>query len=130
MTSRSVARSLTVRAIGPSEPAFCGQPEYTRARLTSQALVRIPARQVHVDGRRIDASPSCPMPRAARFAETLAADPPDEPPTVRSSAYGFFVEPKSEPCVSPPPSSPRVDFPRMIAPAFFNFSTTNASLSG
>ena len=37
-----------------------------------------------VDGLRIDAKPSCPTPTVEKFAETDAAEPPDEPPTVRS----------------------------------------------
>jgi hypothetical protein len=42
--------------------------------------------QFQVDGLRIDANPSCPTATVEKFAETLAAEPPEEPPAVRSSA--------------------------------------------
>jgi hypothetical protein len=45
----------------------------------------MPTMEFHVDGRRIDANPSCPTPTVAKFADTLAAEPPEEPPTVRSN---------------------------------------------
>ena len=81
-------------------------------------------------GRRIDAKPSCPMPTVARLAATLAPVPPDDPPGVRSGAYGLRVIPKSDPYVSPPPHSPSVLLPRMIAPAWRSFATANASRAG
>jgi hypothetical protein len=42
--------------------------------------------QFQVDGLRMDARPSCPTATVEKFAATLAAEPPDDPPTVRSSA--------------------------------------------
>ena len=39
------------------------------------------------------------------------------------------VEPNSEPCVSPAPSSPSVALPRKIAPAFLSLATTKPSRS-
>ena len=41
MTSKSFAKSVTVRAIGPSEPLTEGQPAYTPERLTKPAVGRI-----------------------------------------------------------------------------------------
>src|SRR5215470_13543843 len=108
MTSNSFARSSTVRAIGPREPKTSGQQPKTPPRLTSPAEGRIPAMEFQVDGLRIEAKPSWPTATVEKFAETDAAEPPDEPPTVRSVSYGFRVEPKSEPWVSPPPNSPNV----------------------
>src|SRR5215813_5163890 len=97
MASSSMARSRTVRAIGPSAPITVGQLPKTPQRLTKPAVARIPAIEFQVDGLRMDARPSWPMPAVAKFAETLAAEPPEEPPTVRSSAYGLRVDPKREP---------------------------------
>src|SRR3970040_533732 len=84
ITSKSLARSVTVRAIGPSDPFTEGQPAYTPARLTKPAGGRIPATQFHVDGRRIEANPSWPTATVQKFADTLAPEPPEEPPAVRS----------------------------------------------
>jgi len=39
--------------------------------------------QFQVDGRRIEAKPSCPTATVVKFADTDAAEPPEEPPTVR-----------------------------------------------
>jgi hypothetical protein len=50
--------SVTVRAIGPSDPCSAGQPEYTPPRLTRPAVGRMPARQFQLAGLRIDARPS------------------------------------------------------------------------
>src|SRR5687768_3335081 len=97
MTSSTRATSATLRAIGLSDPEICGQPSYTPVRLTSPSVGLIPTTDVHPDGRRIEASASCPIATPVRLAATLAPDPPDEPPTVRSSAYGFRVDPNSDP---------------------------------
>src|SRR5260370_35229281 len=118
MTSRSLARSVTVRRIGPRVPVISGHPSNIPLRLTSPAVGLIPTREFQVDGRRIDAKPSSPTATVAKFAARPAPGPPEEPPDVRSNAYGFRVNPKRDPNVSPPPSSPRVPLPRMIAPAF------------
>src|SRR5207237_10797641 len=107
MTSRSLARSVTVRAIGPRDPVISGHPSYMPLRLTKPAVGLIPTTEFQVDGRRIDAKPSSPTATVAKFAVRLAPGPPDDPPTVRSSAYGFRVTPQREPSLSPPPSPPR-----------------------
>src|SRR5262245_3156181 len=130
MESSSVDKSFTVRAIGPREPNTSGQQPYTPPRRTRPAEGRMPAMQFHVDGLRMDAKPSCPTATVEKLAATDAAEPPDEPPTVRSVSYGLRVEPNNEPWVSPPPSSPRVDLPKITAPALRNFSATKESRSG
>src|SRR5712691_8330646 len=116
--------------MGPKDPAIDGHPAYTPPRLTRPAVGRIPTMQFQVAGLRIDARPSCATPTVAKLAATQAAEPPEEPPTVRSRSYGFRVEPNREPCVSPPPNSPSVVFPKIIAPARRKFSTTKQSRSG
>ena len=45
---------------------------------------RMPATPFQIDGRRIEAKPSCPTETAQKLADTLAPEPPDEPPAVRS----------------------------------------------
>jgi len=47
---------------------------------------RIPTIEFQIEGLRMDAKPSCPTATVEKFAETLAADPPEEPPAVRSKA--------------------------------------------
>ena len=39
-----------------------------------------------IAGLRMEAKPSCPIASVAKFADTLAAEPPEEPPTVRSGS--------------------------------------------
>src|ERR1700674_5088893 len=97
MTSRSLATTVTVRAIGPRVPLISGQPSNMPLRLTRPAVGRIPTTEFQVDGRRMEAKPSSPTATVAKFAESAAPGPPEEPPAVRSRAYGFRVEPKSEP---------------------------------
>src|SRR5215510_14385288 len=121
------ARSVTVRAMGPSDVNKAGQPSHIPVRLTSPAEGCIPTRLFHVDGRRIEAEPSSPTPTAARLAAMPAPVPPDEPPAVRSSAYGFLVAPNNEPKAFPPPNSPSVALARMMAPAFLSLPIAHAS---
>ena len=54
----------------------------------------MPAMQFQVDGRRMDASPSWPIPTVPKLAETAAPDPPDDPPTVRSKVVGVAGGPE------------------------------------
>src|SRR3989442_9063775 len=85
ITSRSLARSVTVRPIGPREQVPSGPPSNIPPRLTRPAVGLIPTTEFQVDGRRIDANPSSPTAIVAKFAERPAPDPPDEPPAVRSN---------------------------------------------
>src|SRR6185312_5042814 len=101
MASSTLARSVTLRAIGPSEPFIAGQPSHTPVRLTRPIEGRIPAMLHQIAGRRIEARPSCPIETVAKFADTAAAEPPEEPPTVRSRSNGLRVEPNSVPWQSP-----------------------------
>src|SRR5262249_46331481 len=71
-----------------------------------------------------------PTPTVEEFAATDAAEPPDQPPTVRSVSEGLGGDPKSEPGGSPPPNSATGAFGKITAPAFFNFSATKESRSG
>src|SRR6185312_1012885 len=130
MQSSTLARSVTVRAIGPSEPLVVGQPPYTPPRLTSPIVGRRPVTPFQMEGRRIEAKPSCPIATVQKFADTAAPEPPDEPPAVRSRSYTLRVEPNNDPCVSPPPSSPSVTFPRKMTPASRSFLTTKPSRPG
>src|SRR5438132_8903747 len=84
MTSRSRARSVTLRAIGPRDPLAKGQPSYIPPRLTRPAVGLIPTMPFQVDGLRIDAKPSSPTAIVEKFDETDAPGPPEDPPAVRS----------------------------------------------
>src|SRR5262249_46468732 len=86
MTSSNFARSVTVRVIGPSDPRCDGQPAQTPERLTSPAVGRMPTMLFHVEGRLIEANPSCPTPIVPKLTDTAAPVPPDDPPTVRSGS--------------------------------------------
>src|SRR5689334_9156737 len=130
MASSSLAKSATVRAMGPDEPIGDGYPSYIPLRLTRPGVGLIPTTSFQVEGRRIDAKVSSPIARVERFALRHAAEPPDEPPVVRSRSYGLRLTPKRDPYASPPPNSPSVVLPRMIAPAFLNFATTKESSGG
>src|SRR5687767_13489407 len=130
MTSSSLARSVTVRVIGPIWPVGDGYPAQTPDLVTRPGVGRMPTVLFHVLGRRIEANPSCPIATVPKFAVIPAAGPPDDPPTVRSRSYGLRVAPNSDPYVSPPPPSPSVILARMMAPACFTFATPPASRVG
>src|ERR1700716_472884 len=79
----------------------------------------------------MDPPVSEPRARGAMCAATAAADPPLEPPGVRSSAHGFFVGPKAEFSVDDPmANSSQFVLPTMTAPAACRRSTTVASYGG
>src|SRR5215472_5159909 len=64
-------------------------------------------------------------------AATATADPPLEPPGIRSSAHGFLTGPNAEFSLDEPiANSSQLVFPTMTAPAAFNRSTTVASYGG
>src|SRR6266581_3994417 len=105
-------------------------------RLTRPTVGLIPTRELLFDGDTIDPSVSVPIAAAARFAATATPDPELEPDGLRSSAYGFLVNP-------PRPLQPLVEcvdrklahslrlvLPRITAPAWRSRSTTNASFDG
>src|SRR5215472_3775963 len=103
------------------------------ARLTSPTVGLMPASPFEDDGHTIDPSVSVPIPTAARFAEIPAPVTELDPHGLRSSEYGFLVNP-------PRPLHPLVEwldrmlahslrfvFPRITAPAARSLCATNES---
>ena len=77
---------------------------------------------------RIEPAPSEPSAAPARPAATAAADPPDEPPGVRSRSHGLRVTPNVGDSVHGViVSSGTLVFPRITAPAERSRRTTSAS---
>src|SRR3989442_14299584 len=99
-------------------------------RLTRPGVGRKLTTSFQAPGRRMDANVSSPIATVEKFAVVAHPEPPDEPPTVRSRSYGLREAPNIEPKVSPAAYSLNVVLPRMIAPAFFSRSITNASRVG
>src|SRR5437016_13217000 len=99
-------------------------------RLTRPGVGRKLTTPFHAPGRRMEAKVSSPMAMVDKLAVVAHPEPPDEPPTVRSRSYGLRDTPNIEPNVSPAAYSLSVVLPRMIAPAFFSRSITNASRVG
>src|SRR5690606_35840810 len=60
-----------------------------------------PTRPVHAAGMRIEPPPSLAPATGTMPAATAAADPPEEPPGVRSRAHGLRVGPNSVGSVTP-----------------------------
>src|ERR1043165_3343056 len=89
---RSIAASLTVRAIGPAVSWLCAIG-IIPARLTRPIVGLIPTREFADDGQTTEPSVSVPIAAAHRFAATAAPEPELDPHGLRSSAYGFFVWP-------------------------------------
>src|SRR5215469_15803011 len=74
--------------------------------------------------------PPVSVPRLAMhsFAATAAAEPPEEPPGMRSMSQGLRVTPKAEFSVElPMANSSMLHRPKTIAPADLSFSITVAS---
>src|SRR5229473_7603055 len=105
-------------------------------RLTRPTVGLIPARPFEDDGHTMEPSVSVPMAAAQRFAETPAPEPELEPQGLRSSAYGFLVNP-------PRPLHPLVEWldrmfahslkfvlPTTTAPASRSFLATPESCAG
>src|SRR4051794_25937192 len=79
----------------------------------------IPKSPEYDAGMRIDPPPSDPDAIGRMAAATAAADPPDEPPGVRSRFHGLRVVPKRIVRVdASAPNSGEAVFPTMTAPAF------------
>src|SRR6266566_4575410 len=82
-------------------------------------------------GWRMDPPVSEPRASGAIRAATAAADPPLDPPGVRSLAHGLIVGPNAEFSVDEPiANSSQFVFPTTIAPACSSFATTVASYGG
>src|SRR6188474_2471568 len=132
MTPSRAAASATVRAIGPAVSWLC-EIGMMPARLTRPTVGLIPTSPLVDAGHTMDPSVSVPIAAAHRLALAAAPEPELEPQGERSRAYGLRVWP-------PRPLQPLVErverkfahslrfvLPRITAPAFRNFSTTNAS---
>src|ERR687898_2451660 len=79
-------------------------------------------------GWRIEPPVSVPRASGANPAATAAADPPPEPPGMRSGSHGLRVGPNAECSVEEPmANSSRLVLPRMGIFAARSFSTTVAS---
>src|SRR5690606_36665504 len=91
----------------------------------------MPTSPQNAAGCRTDPPVSDPRAAAAMPAATAAADPPLDPPGVRSRSHGFFVTASAEFSVDDPiPNSSRLVLPIRIAPAFSNLSTAVAVYVG
>src|SRR5208282_5892728 len=124
------AASATVRVIGPTA-SWVNEQGITPARLIRPRVGRMPTRLFAEDGDRIEFTVSEPVPTAAKLAAKAAPVPPEDPPGVRVSSYGFFVCPPSELTVMPViASSCMFAFPRISAPFSRSRVTVNASFAG
>src|SRR6187455_1326360 len=82
-------------------------------------------------GWRIDPPVSEPRARGTQPAATAAADPPLDPPGVRSVDHGLRTAPNAEFSLDDPmANSSQFVLPTMIAPACSSRSTTVASYGG
>src|SRR5205823_12244240 len=82
-------------------------------------------------GWRIEPPVSEPIASGARRAATAAADPPLDPPGVRSSAHGLRVAPNAEFSVDEPiANSSQLVLPTTMAPARSRRATAVASYGG
>src|SRR5258708_36589181 len=97
MPSKTLAKSFTVRAIGPICATGAGYPSHMPLRLTRPGVGRSETTAFHAPGRRIDARVSSPRATVVKFAARAAPEPPEDPPTVRSRSYGLRVTPNIEP---------------------------------
>src|SRR5581483_7898967 len=99
-------------------------------RLIRPGVARMPTSAPQAAGRLSDELVSSPRASVPKLAARAPPEPPEEPPTVRSRAYGLRELPVRALYVSPPANSLRVVFARMIAPCAFNLPTTKASSGG
>ena len=87
-----------------------------------------PTVPVTAAGWRIEPPVSVPMASGASYAATAAADPPPEPPGIRSRSHGLWVLPYAECSVDDPmANSSMLVLPRIGRPAALSFSTSVAS---
>ena len=86
-----------MRAIGPICATGDGWPSHMPLRLTRPGVGRSETTAFQAAGRRMDASVSSPIATVARLAASAPAEPPEDPPTVRSRLYGLRVMPNIEP---------------------------------
>ena len=128
--SRTMAVSITERVSAPKVIQWlpsrsCG------ARGTRPLWGLSPNRPVHAAGMRIEPAPSTPSAAGTMPAATAAAEPPLDPPGVRSTSHGLRVTPQVTDSVNGHrPSSGIVVLPTTTAPAARSRRTTSASLGG
>src|SRR5690242_1614089 len=83
------------------------------------------------DGMRTDPPMSVPTSKLVSPAATAAAEPPDEPPVMRSSAHGLFVVPNNSLCAwMSADHSGKFVLPNTIAPELLSRATAGASSVG
>src|SRR4051812_36185133 len=130
MASMASAASCTVVAKGPiwsSDEAKAMRPY----RDTRPYEGLKPTTPQSAAGWRIEPPVSEPSASGAHRAATAAADPPLDPPGVRSSAHGFRVGPKAEFSVDEPiANSSQFVLPTITAPAASRRSTAVAVYGG
>ncbi len=124
--SRISAVSSTERVSGPKQiqcpPSSCG------SRGTRPVCGLSPNRPQHAAGMRIEPAPSAPSAAGTSPAATAAAEPPLEPPGVRSRSHGLRVTPQVADSVNGHrPSSGIVVLPTTTMPASRSRRTTSAS---
>ncbi len=90
-----------------------------------------PTTPLHAAGMRVEPPPSVATAIGTSPAATATAEPPEEPPEVRSARHALRVRPNSGASVRHCwPNSGVVVFPTTIAPARFSRATESASSSG
>src|SRR5690349_25084144 len=90
-----------------------------------------PTVPVTAPGWRIDPPVSVPRASGAMKAATAAAEPPPEPPGIRSRSHGLRVGPYAECSVEEPiANSSMLVLPRIGRPASLSLRTTVASYGG
>ena len=125
--SRTMAVSITERVSAPNViqwlPSLsCG------ARGTRPVWGLSPNRPLHAAGMRIEPAPSAPRAAGTMPAATAAAEPPLDPPGVRSTSHGLRVTPHVIDSVNGHrPSSGIVVLPTTTAPPARSRRTTSAS---
>jgi len=96
-----MATSVTFRAIGPATGRFeNGRPPGPRA--TRPGLGRMPTMEQKLAGLRSEPPVSEPCASHAVPDASAAADPPEDPATLRSWFHGFSVVPSTSLKVFPP----------------------------
>ena len=127
MASSTIALSSTERVSGPKQIQWFPSPS-CGVRGTRPLCGLRPKTPQQAAGIRIEPAPSTPIAAGTRPAATAAADPPLDPPGVRSTSQGLRVTPQVIDSVNGhSPSSGMVVLPTTIAPASRRRRTTSAS---
>src|SRR3954453_18519895 len=130
MTSCSRAASSTLRAQGPAWSRLLARAT-SPYRLTPPYVGLTPTVPVTAAGWRIEPPVSVPIASGASYAATAAADPPPEPPGIRSRSHGLCVGPYAECSVDEPiANSSMFVLPRMTPRVWPTLPTGVASYGG